>query len=211
MTDISSHDIEPSDLDIEMMSRCIQLSAVAAERGEFPFASLICEGRRIVAEATNQVAQDADVTRHAELLAISKAQKALGLKDLSNCTIYSNIEPCVMCSFPIRETRIGKVVYSISSPLMGGYSKWNVLRDPELSRVMPEAFGGLPEVIAGVLQREAEAIWRKWNPVIWAVIKYRGCFESPGAPERNVHLHAVPHQHGLMRRLLSLGINRHSA
>jgi tRNA(adenine34) deaminase len=194
-----------------MMCRCIRLSAVAAANGEFPFASLICDGNRVIAEATNQVARDADVTRHAELLAISKAQKALGRKDLSNCTIYSNIEPCVMCSFPIRETRIGRVIYSISSPLMGGFSKWNVLRDSELSDVMPEAFGGLPEVITGILQREAEAVWRKWNPVIWTVIKYRGCFENAGAPARNVHLPAVPHQHGLLRRLLSLGINRHSA
>lgn len=210
MTTVSSAHIDQSEIDIEMMRRCIRLSANAAERGEFPFASIICDGGRVIAEATNQVARDADVTRHAELVAISKAQKALGQKDLSNCTIYSNIEPCVMCSFPIRETRIGRVLYSISSPLMGGYSKWNVLRDPELSRVMPEAFGGLPEVIVGLLQREAEAVWRKWNPVIWAVIKYRGCFESPGAPERNVHLHAVPHRHGLMRRLLSLGMNRHS-
>ncbi len=211
MADISSTGIEPSDLDIEMMRRCIRLSAVAAADGEFPFASLICEGNRVIAEATNRVARDADVTRHAELVAISKAQKTLGRKDLSNCTIYSNIEPCVMCSFPIRETRISRVIYSISSPLMGGFSKWNVLRDSELSNVMPEAFGGLPEVITGILQQEAETVWRKWNPVIWAVIKYRGCFESAGAPERNVHLHAVPHQHGLMRRLLNLGINRHSA
>jgi tRNA(adenine34) deaminase len=93
---------------------------------------------------------------------------------------------------------------------MGGFSKWNVLRDSELSDVMPEAFGGIPEVITGILQREAEAVWRKWNPVIWTVIKYRGCFDSVGVPERNLHLHAVPHQHGLLRRLLSLGINRHS-
>ena len=32
------------------------------------------------------------------------AQKALGTKDLSGCTLYTNVEPCAMCSFPIRET-----------------------------------------------------------------------------------------------------------
>jgi tRNA(adenine34) deaminase len=59
---------------------------------------------------------------------------------------------------------------------MGGLSKWNVLRDNELSRMMPEAFGPAPEVVVGLMQREAEKIWWRWNPLIWAVIKHRGCF-----------------------------------
>jgi len=210
MTAISIADLHHSDLDIEMMRRCIRLSAAAAQCGEFPFAGLICDGNRVIAEATNQVARDADVTRHAELVAISAAQKKLGRKDLSNCTIYSNVEPCVMCSFPIRETRISRVVYSISSPMMGGFSKWNVLRDGEISRMMPEAFGPVPEVIVGVLQREAEMVWRKWNPVIWGVIKYRGCFGSSPAADTCTHLPAIPQQQSLMRRILGLKANRHT-
>jgi len=210
MTAISIADLQHSDLDIEMMRRCIRLSTVAAQCGEFPFAGLICDGSRVIAEATNQVARDADVTRHAELVAISAAQKKLGRKDLSNCTIYSNVEPCVMCSFPIRETRISRVVYSISSPMMGGFSKWNVLRDGEISSMMPEAFGPVPEVIVGVLQREAEMVWRKWNPVIWGVIKYRGCFGSPPATDTCTHLPAIPQQQSLMRRILGLKANRHT-
>jgi tRNA(adenine34) deaminase len=189
----------------------LRFFGVGNPAGRFSFASLICDGDRVIAEATNRVARDADVTRHAELLAISAAQKTLGRKDLSNCTIYSNIEPCVMCSFPIRETRIGRVIYSISSPMMGGFSKWNVLRDSEISNAMPEAFGPVPEVIAGVLQREAEMVWRKWNPVIWGVIKYRGCFDNSIAPDSCIHLPAIPQQQSLMRRLLGRKANRHSA
>lgn len=200
---------DQSELDAQMMRRCIRLSALAAERGEFPFASIVCDGQQIIAEATNQVARDGDVTRHAELLAISEAQKMLRRKDLSACAIYSNIEPCAMCSFPIRETRMQRVIFAISSPYMGGFSKWNVLRDNELSRVMPEAFGATPEVIAGLLADEAEAVWKKWNPLVWAVIKHRGCFSSE--PDRHAHMPAGPNPHGLMRRLLTLGITRHSA
>ena len=69
-------------LDVAMMARCVELSAIAAKNGEFPFAALICRGADVVAEATNQVSQDADVTRHAELIAISQARKALGTRDL---------------------------------------------------------------------------------------------------------------------------------
>jgi tRNA(adenine34) deaminase len=197
-----------TEIDKTMMRHCIQLSAAAPQSGEFPFAAIVSEGANIVAEVTNRVAQDRDVTRHAELLAISKAQQVLGTKDLSRCTIYSNVEPCVMCSFPIRETRIARVVFAIRSPLMGGYSKWNVLRDAEISNVMPEAFGPIPETIAGLLHAEAEKVWWKWNPAIWGVIRSRGCFGPPH--DRCEHKPAIPLELGFLRRMMIQYRNRHS-
>src|SRR6185312_6754549 len=116
-------------------------------------ASLICRGNELVLETTNRVARDGDVTRHAELIAISEAQKALGRRDLADCTLYTTVEPCAMCSYAILETRIARVIYSIKSPVMGGLSKWNVLRDPELSQAMPEVFGAVPEVIKRAIRK----------------------------------------------------------
>jgi tRNA(adenine34) deaminase len=164
-------------VDRQMMQRCIALSKVAAAQGEFPFAALVCKGDVILSEVTNRVAQERDITRHAEVVAISEAQKAVGKTKLRDCTLYSNVEPCVMCAFPIRETRINRVVFALRSPLMGGYSRWNVLGDSSISNVMPEAFGRPAEVIVGLLAQEAEQVWREWNPLIWSVIKLRGCFE----------------------------------
>jgi tRNA(adenine34) deaminase len=163
-------------IDLKMMARCIELSRTARKLGEFPFAAIITHNDDVIVESVNRVAREADVTRHAEIVAISEAQKVLGIKDLGNCAIYSTVEPCPMCSFPIRETRIRKVVYAIKSPMMGGHSKFSVLSDHEISRVMPEVFGDVPEVVAGLLHREAENVWWKWNPIIWGVIKHRGCF-----------------------------------
>ena len=80
-----------------------------------------------------------------------------------------------MCAFPIRETGIGRVAFAITSPAMGGLSKWNVLADHDISERMPQYFRRPPEVIAGLLVAEAEQAWREWNPLIWAVIKRRGC------------------------------------
>lgn len=193
--------------DLAMMERCIQLSATAAQRGELPFACVICDGDRVVAETTNKVRQERDVTRHAELVAISSAQKALGRKNLSHCTLYSTIEPCAMCSFPIRETRMKRVVYAIGSPTMGGVSKWNILRDTEISTVMPEAFGPVPEVIAGLMGREAELVWWKWRPIIWAIIKQRGCFAPAHAAGACDSMHAIPAPYGWIRSLLMLHNN----
>ena len=190
-------------LDLQMMERCIELSNLGAAEGELPFAALICRGGEIIAEATNRVVRDADVTRHAELLALSLAQKALGRKSLRGCTIYSNVEPCPMCAFPIRETGIARVVYAISSPLMGGLSKWNILRDNEISTVMPEAFGDVPEVLVGVLAREAERAWWRWNPIAWSVIKYRGCFHHGSPQENGLHVHEAAPPRSVWRSLLA--------
>src|ERR1041385_4801184 len=123
--------MDRSAFDLQMMQRCVELSAAAGRPRELPFACVICRDGEIVTEAINRVARDGDVTRHAEIVAISEAQRILGRKDLSDCTLYSNVEPCPMCSFPIRETRIGRVVYAISSPMMGGFWTWDVPGDNE--------------------------------------------------------------------------------
>jgi tRNA(adenine34) deaminase len=197
------------DADLKMMGRCIELSRLGTLEGEFPFAAVISKNGEIVAEEANRVVRDNDITRHAELLAISRAQESLGKGKLGGCTLYSNIEPCAMCSFPIRESRISRVVFAISSPLMGGFSKWGILGDSELSTVMPEAFSKPPEVVAGVMRQEAEQVWRKWNPLIWGIIRYRGCFgpdhhHAPGdsSSARRGDPEARP-QRGLLRNLLT--------
>lgn len=164
------------DTDTRMMARCIALSREAVDAGEYPFACVIADGEEVVAETTNRAARDRDVTRHAELLAISEAQRKVGIRRLGRCTLYSTVEPCPMCSFPIREANISRVVFAIRSPLMGGHSRWDVLGDSVLSASMPEMFGPAPGITAGVLQREAESVWWRMNPLVWGVIRMRGVF-----------------------------------
>jgi tRNA(adenine34) deaminase len=132
------------------------------------------------------------VTRHAELLAVSEAQRKLKSKRLRGCTLYSVVEPCAMCAFPIRETGISRVVFALQSPVMGGFTRWNVLTDPQLSRTMPVFFSPPPVVLGGVLAQEAEEVWRAWNPMLWRLIKRRGCFvvggdepQGPGSCDPN--------------------------
>ena len=192
----------------KLMARCIELSRLASAAGEIPFAARTGRGEEIVAEATNRVVRDADVTRHAELLAISAAQKALGRRILDDCAIYTNVEPCPMCSFPIREAQFVRVVFAIRSPVMGGMSRWNILRDTELSNAMPEVFGDVPEVAAGVLMRDAEKVWLEWNPLGWGVIRYRSLMDRPEpAGQQGVEtesLPAIPRKRRLFAELMAL-------
>ena len=124
-----------------------------------------------MAETTNRVAQDRDVTRHAEMVAICEAQEALGSTDLSDCTIYANMEPCVFCSYAIRESRIGKVVFSMRSPVMGGASRWNILGDRVLSDTMPEVFAPPPVLLAEFLCEEGDAALRRSAPLVWSFMQ----------------------------------------
>jgi tRNA(adenine34) deaminase len=171
-----------------MMAHCVELSRVAVKKGEFPFAAVIAYDGQVIAEAINRRFREKDVTRHAEIMALSQAQKKLGRRDFRLCTIYSNIEPCAMCSFCIREAWIGRVVYALASPVMGGMSKWNILRDDGVSGRIPQIFGPVPQIVGGVLAHEAELAWRDWNPPAWYMIKRLGLLMDPRTDDRNAHV-----------------------
>jgi len=51
-----------------------------------------------------------DITCHAEIEAIRKARRIVG-QDMSECTLISTHEPCVMCRYAIRLHKIARVVY----------------------------------------------------------------------------------------------------
>ena len=158
------------------MQRCIALSVELGEAGEYPYGVVIVRGGQAVTESINRVAHEKDVTRHAEVVAISQAQKALGTVSLDDCTIYVSAEPCAYCCYAIRESRIGRVVYALSSPHMGGVSKWPVLTDRDISDTMPDVFDDPPDIVAGFMAQEAEDALLKWNPVIAGAIKLRRLF-----------------------------------
>jgi tRNA(adenine34) deaminase len=163
------------DPDPDLMRRCIALGGFSVNEGEYPFAAVIARNGSFLCESINRVKRDRDVNRHAEVAAIAKAQLVRGT-NLSDCTLYSTVEPCAQCSYAIRETGIGRVVYGLKSPLMGGHSRWNILSDTHLSTVLPEVFLPAPEIVPGFLQDEVEALFHRWNPLIWHAIKARGIF-----------------------------------
>src|SRR5262252_7227109 len=163
-------------MDRRMMSHAIALSTQSGKAGEYPYGAVVCRDGAIVAESINRVTQDCDVTRHAEVVAISLAQKALRSVSLDDCEIFVNAEPCAFCCYAIRESRIRRVLFGLSSPHMGGVSRWNVLADNVLSSVMPDVFGPPPEIVAGFMAQEAEQALTEWNPLIAEVIKRRGLF-----------------------------------
>jgi len=185
--------------DAEMMRRAIALAVRSGEEGEYPYGVVIARDGAVVAESINRVARERDVTRHAEVVAIIAAQNALDTVSLDDCTIYVSAEPCAFCCYAIRESRIGRVVYGLTSPHMGGVSKWPVLTDRDISERMPEVFAAPPEIIAGFMAQNAEAALLEASPVIARALKARGLFV---APEAQVHVAGSTRSPTLRERIM---------
>jgi tRNA(adenine34) deaminase len=179
-------------IDFAMMARCIELSKIGSAAGELPFGSLIARRGRIVAEATNEIERFTDESRHAEIVAIARARQLLADGELSECTLYSTVEPCPMCSFCIRAAGIGRVVFALGSPRLGGLSRWNILGDDRF----PLLFGPVPDLVPGLLADDAHKAWIGVRPVAARAILWLGYLSKPespaaGAPSRSRYRYSL--------------------
>ena len=125
------------------MRRCFELAEGAQAKGNTPVGSLVVRGGEILSEAAEEVPNGLDPTAHAEVLAIRRACQALGTTDLSGCTLYSTAEPCWLCSYAVRQTKIARVVYGRASPPVGGATS----AYPALLTTTVPAWGKPPEIL----------------------------------------------------------------
>ncbi|MGN1380647.1 MAG: nucleoside deaminase, partial [Bacilli bacterium] len=111
----------------------INLSKKALKKSEVPIAALIIdENGKIISKAYNTRNIKQQTINHAEILAITKANKKLKSWRLNKCTLYVTIEPCDMCKSVIKESRIQNVYYLLPRlPEKNQYNKtiFNKLKD----------------------------------------------------------------------------------
>ncbi len=81
----------------DFAQRTIDLARRNVTEGGRPFATVIVEDGKVLAESANKVAQTNDPTAHAEILAIRAACVRLGTEHLVDSTIYVLAHPCPMC------------------------------------------------------------------------------------------------------------------
>ena len=115
------------------INELINLSKKALKKSEVPFAALIIdENGKIISKAYNTRNIKQQTINHAEILAITKANKKLKSWRLNKCTLYVTIEPCDMCKSVIKESRIQNVYYLLPRlPEKNQYNKtiFNKLKD----------------------------------------------------------------------------------
>ena len=101
-----------------------------------------CAGNRfdgaVVAEASELVKSEQDISAHAELVAIRMACKTLSLMNLTGCTLITNVEPCWMCSYAIREAGITSLLIGRPIEDIGGVtSRFPILADTRIDGWSP--------------------------------------------------------------------------
>lgn len=96
------------------MKRAVELAAQNVREGGQPFGAVLVKDGEIVAEGTNEIHKKYDVSGHAELLAIRRAQEKLQTDNLSGSIMYASGEPCPMCLTAMYYARIEKGYYCAS-------------------------------------------------------------------------------------------------
>ena len=113
------------------MYAALQEAKKALEVGETPIGAVIVKDGEIIAAAHNMRETGKNVLYHAELIAIDQACKKLGGWRLQGCDLYVTLEPCVMCSGAICQSRISNLYYGASDPEVGA-----VLSDHAFSKLL---------------------------------------------------------------------------
>src|SRR3989442_12752580 len=101
------------------MGEALRQAGRAYEAAEVPVGAVVVREGRIIARAFNQVELLKDATAHAEMLALTQAEAAVGDWRLSDCTLYVTKEPCPMCAGAVVHVRLARVVYGVSDPKAG--------------------------------------------------------------------------------------------
>ena len=101
------------------MKEALKEAKKAYKKDDVPVGCIIIKDNKIIARAHNQKENKKNAIKHAEIIAISKACKKLKTWHLDDCILYTTMEPCMMCTGAIIQSRIKKIYYSISNESFG--------------------------------------------------------------------------------------------
>lgn len=113
-------------------------------KGEIPVGAVIVKDGEVIASAFNQKEKDNDVTSHAEIVAIRKAENVLNNWRLDDCDMYVTLEPCPMCGWAILQSRIKNLYFGSFDVNYGAFSSKIDLRSLSTGSKL-NVYGGLNE------------------------------------------------------------------
>ena len=142
--------LEPPN-DQYFMREALRQAQKAREASEVPVGAVAVLAAKIIGRAYNQVELLKDATAHAEMLALTQAEAAVGDWRLTECDLYVTKEPCPMCAGALVHTRVRRVIFGCTDPVAGAAgSVMNLLQMP--------GFNHRCEITSGVLQDECATI-----------------------------------------------------
>ena len=142
-----------AEIDAAFMQQALRLAEKAFKAGEVPVGAIVVQGGRVIARAYNQVELLKDATAHAEMLAVTQAEAAVGDWRLNDCDLYVTKEPCPMCVGALVHVRVRRVIFGCAD-LRGGAAGglMNLLQMPTLNHRCEITSGVLSDQSAALLQ-----------------------------------------------------------
>src|SRR5437016_14226267 len=117
--------------DATFMREALRLAAKAREADEVPVGAVVVRAGKIIGRAYNQVELLRDATAHAEMLALTQAEAAVGDWRLVDCDLYVTKEPCVMYPGSLIHVRIRRLVFGCADKRSGAAgSVMKLLQNP---------------------------------------------------------------------------------
>jgi tRNA(adenine34) deaminase len=138
----------------------IDLARAALRRGDGAYGALLVLDGQEVLRAENTTRSDGDVTRHAEMNLLARAQRELSEEEMARATLYTSTEPCAMCAAGIFYAGVRRVVFGCS------VARQVRIRGGGLALTMREVLASAGaeaavEIVGPVLEEEAAAVLRE--------------------------------------------------
>jgi tRNA(adenine34) deaminase len=147
----------------EFMRVALEEAVKGATEGNVAVGSVIVRASTVVARGRNLEISTGDLTAHAEIVAIrevSQASRQMQM-DLSDCTLYTTIEPCPMCCGAVMVSGISTLVIGarhhpaeFDSHRLGAYT---------VERLIDLAGWKRLQVVTDVLGQECIGVRREWE------------------------------------------------
>ena len=131
------------------MKLALELAVEARDTGEVPVGAVVVLDGKIVGRGRNASVCRVDPTAHAEVLALRDAAARVGNYRLVGATLYSTVEPCLMCLGAAMHARISRVVYGASEQRVSALARLEALRESGAG------FNHRFETVSGVLADSA--------------------------------------------------------
>lgn len=110
---------------------------------DIPVGAVIVKDGEIISSAHNEKEVLSDVTGHAEILAIRRAEQKLKNWRLSDCEMYVTLEPCPMCAWAIVQSGVKSVYFGSFDSNYGALESKLDLRSLANSKL--KVYGGIME------------------------------------------------------------------
>ncbi len=133
------------------MKEALAQAKIAFDLDEVPVGAVVVYQHHIIGRGHNLKEKKHDVKAHAELIAIQQASDYLQSWRLKGCTLYVTLEPCMMCTGGLIQSRIDRIVYAVKDEKSGAIeSQLQIHKIPRLQHK--------PLIQSGVLSAPCQSI-----------------------------------------------------